>query len=178
MKALRSLKCRFFRGLFATRCLDSPAVFISHSSDDREQAALLVILLRTAFCLPSSSIRCTSLEGYRLACGADTDETLKREVRDCRVLIVLVSESSTRSAYVMFELGARWGFSKPLFPLLICGRGAELMSGPLKGFHALNAGVPGQLNQLVTEVAAVLDLVPEPPAVYQERVLMLADLLK
>lgn len=147
---------------------NNPAIFISHSQDDREQAAMVVSLLRAAFCLPAHTIRCTGVDGYRLACGTDTDKTLKREVRDCKVLIVLVSESSAQSAYVTFELGARWVLSKPLFPLLIGGGSAALLKGPLSGYNALNARAPGQLDQMISELARLLGLFPEPPAVYRE----------
>jgi hypothetical protein len=174
MEMFRSLKSNLFQNWFKERRGNSPVVFISHSNDDREQAALVVSLLRAAFCLPSSAIRCTSLEGYRLACGAGTDETLKKEVLDCEVLIAMVSESSMRSAYVLFELGARWGSAMPLFPLLISRRGAASLKGPLSGYNGLSAGMPGQLNQLITEVGFILGLEPEPPAVYQEIIIEIA----
>lgn len=159
-----------FQDWFRERRGNSPAIFISHSHEDREQAAMVVGLLRAAFCLPAAAIRCTSVDGYRLACGTHTDETLKREVKDCKVLIVLVSESSAQSVYVTFELGARWVLSKPLFPLMISGVSTALLKGPLSGYNALNARMPGQLDQLVAETGDILGLVPEPHAVYRKAI--------
>jgi TIR domain len=93
-------------------------IFISHSSTDRELAALLVDLLRSSLNLPAEAIRCTSVEGHRLAGGAETDRALRRDIRDCEGFIGLISATSIESAYVLFELGARWGAERHLLPLL------------------------------------------------------------
>ena len=49
-------------------------VFISHSSQDKVLAERVVDLLRSALNLRADTIRCTSVDGYRLAVGADSDE--------------------------------------------------------------------------------------------------------
>src|SRR5690242_5692592 len=108
-------------------------VFLSHSSRDSELANALVDLLRSAFNLPASRIRCTSVSGYKLEVGADTNEQLRRETVESLVLVGLITEVSIDSAYVLFELGARWGARKFLAPLLGAGRGPEILAGPLSG---------------------------------------------
>ena len=82
-------------------------IFVSHSSRDVATAKLLADLFRSAFLLPAQSIRCTSVDGYRLAAGANTDQELRREVLEAKVLIGLISSSSFESAYVLFEEVAR-----------------------------------------------------------------------
>lgn len=84
-------------------------IFISHSAHDASIAASLAELFRTAMRLSKSDIRCTSVDGYRLPAGANTDEQLRREVLEAPVLVGLMSHRSFESAYVLFELGARWG---------------------------------------------------------------------
>src|SRR5437762_5967682 len=84
-------------------------LFISHSSDDSELARRVVVLVSTALNLPAVAIRCTSVDGHRLPAGANTNDQLRQEVHDSVAFIGIVSQSSIRSMYVLFELGARWG---------------------------------------------------------------------
>jgi hypothetical protein len=54
-------------------------IFLSHSSRDSELAQALVNLFRGALNIPASRIRCTSVSGYKLDVGADTNEQLRKE---------------------------------------------------------------------------------------------------
>ncbi len=145
-------------------------LFISHASDDKVLAERLIDLFRAALNLPASAIRCTSVNGYRLPAGADTDAQLRQEVHETDAFIGIVSAASIRSLYVLFELGARWGARRPLFPLLAPGTPASVLGRPLNGLNALEAGDAGQIHQLVTDVARELGLSVESPAVFQKHV--------
>lgn len=143
-------------------------LFISHASADAELAGRLVDLFRSSLNLPASAIRCTSVDGYRLPGGADTDDQLRREVVDeAEVFVGIVSGTSMRSVYVLFELGARWAVRKHLVPLLAPGAPVGLLGGPLAGLTALRADNVAQLYQLVAEIGDVLSIPPESPASYQ-----------
>jgi hypothetical protein len=145
-------------------------LFISHSSADVQLASLLIELLRAALNLPSLAIRCTSVDGYRLKGGADTNEQLRLEVHESETFIGIVSTRSLRSLYVLFELGARWGAKRSLVPLLAAGTPPEVLGGPLTGLNALRADNRSQLHQLVSELGVDLGITPEPPAVYQKQI--------
>jgi len=145
-------------------------VFISHSSRDASLAEAIADLLRTALRLSSHEIRCTSVDGYRLPGGADTDEHLRDEIVNVPVLVGLVSETSVASAYVLFELGARWGVQRPLIPLLAPGVTATSLRGPIVGLNALACSSAAQLHQFVADVARLLGEVAEPPASIQKQV--------
>jgi hypothetical protein len=142
-------------------------LFISHSSQDHELVRLLLELLRSALRLPAGEVRCTSIDGYRLPGGANTNEQLRAEVHDADAFIGVISAQSLKSLYVAFELGARWGAGKPLIPLLAPGVDMHLLGGPLIGLNALRADSRAQLQQLVVDVAQVLQLSPESPQVYE-----------
>lgn len=144
-------------------------IFISHSSQDTDTAKLLIDLIRVALNVPANKIRCTSVEGYRLPAGVSTDFQLKQEVNDCKILIGLISPHSINSAYVLFELGARWGMSKPLIPLVTSKVGTQLLKGPLSGINALNSSVPQQLYQLISDIAKHLNINSATAAVYTDK---------
>ena len=137
-------------------------IFISHSHKDVEIAKALIELLRVALNLKADDIRCTSVDGYRLPAGISTDQQLKSEIRDSKVLIGLISPSSISSYYVLFELGARWGANKPLIPLITNEKGAELLKGPLQGINALNTNSEAQLFQLVSDLEKLLNIRSDP----------------
>lgn len=146
-----------------------PRIFISHSSVDRELAGLLVDLLRAALNLPAEAIRCTSVEGHKLAGGEHTDEAIRREIRESDAFIGLISAASIESAYVLFELGARWGMDSHLLPVLAPRANASLLRGPLSGINALSSSNAADLHQMVRELAKLLGLDHEPPDTYQRR---------
>ena len=131
-------------------------VFISHSSNDVEVAKALIDLLRKALNLKSDEIRCTSVAGYGMPGGASVDETLKSEVHDAELLIGIITPASMMSAYVMFELGARWGAGKPMIPLLASGATPKHLEGPLAGINALDSSKDSQVYRLVEDSAGYL----------------------
>lgn len=127
-------------------------VFISHSNKDAELALALIELLRSALGLLADQIRCSSVDGYRLPVGVNTEEKLREEVNAAAVVIGLVTPNSLPSHYVMFELGARWGAKLFLAPLLAGVKTSEL-SGPLSLLNALVADKEEQLHQLLKDVS-------------------------
>jgi len=146
-------------------------IFISHSAKDETVAAALVALLSNALNLPANAIRCTSVNGYRLPAGVDTEERLRQEVHQAKAFIGLITPSSIASAYVMFELGARWGAKLHLVPLLAAGAGSESLRGPLGSLNALNCEDSAQVHQLISDLATLLEISDHnSPAVYQKLV--------
>jgi hypothetical protein len=145
-------------------------LFISHSSHDVELTTLVAQLLSTALGLRASSIRCTSVDGYRLPGGADTDTQLRQEALAADAFVGIVSPQSLESAYVLFELGARWGAQRHLAPLLGPGMRPHALRGPLAGLNALSCENASDLHQLVHEIGKHAGAEPEPPAVYQRHI--------
>lgn len=145
-------------------------LFISHASDDSELAELVVQLLTSALGLRSQDIRCTSVDGYKLPGGAETDEQLREETLAADCFIGILSAQSLSSTYVLFELGARWGAKRHLLPLLGPGLTPQALRRPLSGLNALSCDNMSELHQLVHEMAEILGIEAEPPAVYQRHV--------
>jgi len=144
------------------------SVFISHSHQDADLVKSLIFLLRSALNLPSSQLRATSVDGFRLPGGANTTEQLRLEVQSAKVLVGIISQASLKSAYVTFELGARWGSGKPMIPLLASDVGPDSLAGPLQGINALSCRSSAQLHQFVEEMAEHLGVALDRPAAYQK----------
>lgn len=127
-------------------------------------------LLRSSLNLPAEAIRCTSVEGHRLAGGAETDRALRKDIHDCEAFVGLISATSIESAYVLFELGARWGAERHLLPLLTPTADAAILRGPLSGLNALRCSSAADLQQMVHEIGGVLKTAVENPAAYQRHI--------
>lgn len=144
-------------------------LFICHASDDVVIVEHLLELLRGALNLSAEDIRCTSVDGYRLRGGANTDAELRREVHDCEAFVGVISEGSIHSIYVIFELGARWGSQGYLVPLLAPGVPSSILKGPLQGINALRLDSRSELHQLIREMGQELELKIESPAAYEKQ---------
>ncbi|MDQ3522326.1 MAG: toll/interleukin-1 receptor domain-containing protein [Gemmatimonadota bacterium] len=163
--------------------MNSVDLFLSHSSADEKIAKALIELLRDAFHLEPGRIRCTSVTGYKLKTGAHAESELRREIHHARVFIGVLSEVSLESAYVLFELGARWGMMQDygmysgtagskhkLFPVLAAGATGSMLRDPLKAYNALSYEKAGDLHQLIGDIGEELRLQPGSPAAYQDKI--------
>jgi hypothetical protein len=142
--------------------MDELEIFISHGSIDAPVAKLLISLYEKALKVSARKIRCTSVNGYRLPGGVDTNDTLRTEVFETKLFIALLTPDSIKSPYVLFELGARWGARKPLVPLVARGLSASDLPAPLNGLNALSVCVPDQVWQHIQETAEALAKQLEP----------------
>jgi hypothetical protein len=127
-------------------------VFISHSSKDKAVVRGIVDLIQSGLKIPGEEIRCTSLEGHRLPIGAHTEIQLREELIEAELFIGLVTPASVQSLYVMFELGARWGRSMHIAPLLACGFDSGRLKDPLRQLNTLSCDDKDQLIQLVDDL--------------------------
>ena len=157
-------------GTLQSREKTSMRIFISHSNKDVNFAKLLIDLLLKSLHLRSEDIRCTSVDGFRLQAGAPIIERLRSEIHDAELLIAIITPNSMKSAYVIFELGARWGTEKPMIPLLASGATPELLEGPLAEINALDARYEGQVYQLVEDASGYLGIALDKTSSYASAV--------
>jgi hypothetical protein len=126
----------------------------------------LVRLVRAALPLERNQIRCTSLDGHRLDGGARTSDEIRREVCEAEVFVGLISRNGFASAWVLFELGARWGVARILIPLLGPSVPPEVLKGPITDYNALRCDSISDLQKLVDQMAKTLSCAVKPPQEY------------
>src|SRR5258705_967587 len=95
-------------------------IFISHGTLDAKLAEKLIKVLEAAG-IPKRAIRCTSVSGHKLDPGATVSSAICRELKECAIVIGLLTRSSLTSPYVLMELGAAWAFGTRACLLLAPG---------------------------------------------------------
>ncbi len=114
-------------------------VFLSHSSVDKGLAEGVTDLLDNTIKL-LGKVRCTSADGHKLQIGSPFTKNLRKEIADCDVFVVLVSEHSLESQFCLFEMGAAWGLKQPIKPILAPGVSVSDLTPPLSDFNCLTWG--------------------------------------
>jgi hypothetical protein len=85
-------------------------VFLSSAQADREEAKVV----KHAFEDRGISVFSSS----EISPGADREDLIHSAISDARVLVAILSCESMDSPNVLFEFGASWAWSKPIFLLL------------------------------------------------------------
>jgi hypothetical protein len=155
-KTKPSVRRRFVAAKSSASSAVAVKVFVSHSSKDNDLANALIGLLMAALNLKREKIRCTSVAGSKLPTGADTDQQIRTEVCQARVLIGLLTPASLGSTYVLFELGARWGHDGFLAALLAKGASGSSLVGPMARINTMHAHNEADLHQFLGDVARKL----------------------
>lgn len=145
-------------------------IFISHSSADVDLAEALIGLLERALRIAPDEIRYTSVTGYSLNTGVRIEDQLRTEIERSEVLIALITEAALSSTYVLFELGARWGLRRPLFPVLGKGLKAIALKDPLKALAAASCDKRGEIFTLIETLAATLSITAARPSTFDKAV--------
>jgi TIR domain len=144
----------------------NPEIFISHCSADRQLADALCELFKKAFALSPFNIRCTSVDAYKLTPGAQFERILKAELGEASVFVAVITQNSLQSFYVLFEIGARWGSDRTIFPIL----GEELtaqLKQPLSDMYLLKSSSREDVSRLLTKVQEVTKLHLQPGRNYK-----------
>ncbi|GAA4792433.1 toll/interleukin-1 receptor domain-containing protein [Lysobacter hankyongensis] len=133
--------------------LSRKMLFISHSSADSEIVEALINFLEKSFKGENRpDIRCTSVEGYKLSLGDTPKAKLPSEINSSLV-ICLLTPRSLQSPWVLFELGAAWGLSSRVVPLLYEVKHDQLpaaLSGDIAGY----LGSRGDILSLVDQISS------------------------
>jgi hypothetical protein len=128
-------------------------LFISHSSADRALAKHLLNLVEAILTVPAGTIRCTSVNGYKLEPGADGPEELRQDLRSAKVVLGLLTEDSLASSFVLMELGAAWGLGARIVPLTACVTFRAIPEPIGTGVHAVDVSDGPGIADLMESIA-------------------------
>lgn len=110
-------------------------IFISHSTQNKDLTEQMIELLQSGMGIGRERIFCTSLNGA-LSTGEDFVRTIKENMKECEMVIALVTPEYLKSPFCLMELGAAWIQGTFLCPILSEGVDYTDLDGtPLKGMQ-------------------------------------------
>lgn len=94
-------------------------IFISHAVADKALAIKFVDFLKEAIGVPSAAIFCSSVDGHGIPLGDDFNEYMKNEIKEPKLVILLMTPRYMESWFCLMELGATWAISLNPLPIVV-----------------------------------------------------------
>ena len=130
---------------------DMITIFISHAKSDEALATNLVKLITDSLEVPQTTIRCTSVPGYKFSGATHVSSQIRKELNESKIVIGIISKNSLMSSYVLFELGAGWLLEKA-YALISNDVDFTDLPGPLIENHALKLDDRNDLFSLIEDL--------------------------
>ena len=127
-------------------------VFISHSTKNRDLVERVVELLQSGMGIGREKIFCTSLN-RALPTGRDFISIIKENMRECKMVMALITKEYLESSFCMMELGAAWVQADYLCPILAGNVDyKDLEETPLKSIQMRKLGNENDLFAIFDEM--------------------------
>jgi len=136
----------------------SKAVFISHAVKNKDIADKLVDLLETGVGISDSDVFCSSLEGMGIPSGANFVSFIKDQVKEPKVVILLLSKEYFKSHFCLAELGASWVLSHRIIPIIVPPLERGDVKAVLTGIQLLKITEGSALNQMQEDIVNSLGI--------------------
>lgn len=147
----------------------SKSVFISHAVKNKDIADKLVDLLETGVGISDSDIFCSSLEGLGIPGGTNFIEFIRKQIKDPKVVILLLSEDYFESQFCLAELGASWVLSHRVVPILVPPLEYGDVKAVLTGVQLLKINDSNSLNQVQSDLIEALGIKGKPFARWESK---------
>jgi hypothetical protein len=92
-------------------------IFVSHSSEDRDEANALAYALRQAFSQRVRTFNTSS--GTAIQAGEKWRQVILDAIRDASVVVLWCTPAATKSKEVAFEIGASFAYGKQIIPCAV-----------------------------------------------------------
>lgn len=107
-------------------------IFISHSSDDSSLVTKLNTFL-TSVGIKNEDIFCSSLNGQGVENGKRINSTIQNKIRECELIVFVITSNFLKSSYCTSELGAGWALCDEKHDLFIF-KSEDVSYDELNGF--------------------------------------------
>lgn len=152
-----------------------PLIFISHSSNNKDQVAKIAELLRSINLSPRRDIFCSSLPGYGIPNGANIFDFLRERFLNYDLHIIFVHSSEYYESPVSLnEMGAAWVLRAKATSLLLPGFDFSGMKGVIGSdciaikLDGDRSEVKDRLNQLRRELESEFDILDNEDIIWEE----------
>ena len=147
-----------------------PVIFLSHSSEDKESAALLVRVLEAGLGLhENGQIVFTGSVARGLPGSVPVADQLIKHLRDCAKVIVVLSDSATAAPWVQMEAGAGF-FQGKLVPVVVRSSHRQRVEGPVKQLNVLALDSAPEINRLIDQLRKEIPSASPEANQYQEEI--------
>ncbi|KPU46123.1 hypothetical protein OXPF_02330 [Oxobacter pfennigii] len=140
--------------------MDKPTIFISHIAEEKALAGSLRKIVISSFrdmvnVFVSSDPEC-------IPAGQDWYKKVMKNLKNCKMMIILCSTKSIKRSWINFEAGAGCVRGIPVIPLCHSGMKPSQLPTPLSSLQALEASEPLIKERIFQVVAgAVGSSIPE-----------------
>src|SRR5438067_1745434 len=131
-----------------------PIIFLSHSAKDSEIARALKDVLATH---TRGEIEWwLSSDGQSIRGGKNWRSEVEQALRECRIVFILFTVLSSRSAWVQYEAGFADALGKDIIPVALPSFDIDAIPGPLQHKQGFNIRDHSGLNNIVSHVNRIL----------------------
>lgn len=134
---------------------DTPLIFISHYSQEKDVAIQFQKVLKNVFL--SCDVFLSS-DDESIPLGQNFDGAILEALRRAKVALFLLSPQSVTRPWVHFEIGATWMAGTSMIPICYGGLPFNELPGPIFGRNGINASEPEGLKKLLKTLATTLNV--------------------
>jgi hypothetical protein len=134
---------------------ESKLIFLSHAARDQDIAIYLKKIIEEA--IPSSNVFVSS-DTEDLRPGDEWVKTIRENLREAKMLLLLASERGLTRPWVWYETGAAWNRGIRVIPCCLGKVRKNGLSAPFSSYQALNTDEAGGFRNLLAEIGRELRL--------------------
>ncbi len=137
-----------------------PKIFVSHAAKDESLVEAFVELLQVGIGVHPDDVFCSSLPGMNIPTGTGFIDYIKSQITNPKLVLLVVSQEFLKSHFCHNEVGATWGLSLPIYPLLVPPVDYADVRGVLVEKQLSKIDDKEKLNDLGDDITEKLGLTP------------------